>query len=138
MPLLAQKILLEYSRSKKRHWICWSDAEKRHQRILFRDIKDEVFAFIKENEPVKNIIQFIREDYAHELFSSFPEHTRKEAIEFTLDIIQKLSSIPLWNQGRRGRALLIHLLYPIPFQDLDRWIPVIKRYYEKHPKNLDS
>lgn len=99
----------------------------------FRWIKDEALAFVREGGEVDDAMRDLLScTYAH-LYEAFPDLKEQKAVKkLTRDIVQSLASIRLWHAGPHGRALLVHLLYPIPFERLPEWIPVIRRFYKHH------
>lgn len=99
----------------------------------FRWIKDEALAFVREGEGVDDAMRDLLScTYAH-LYEAFPDPEEQKAVKkLTRDIVQSLATIRLWHAGPQGRALLVHLLYPIPFERLPEWIPVIRRFYKMH------
>ncbi len=98
---------------------------------MFRAVKDEALCFAKEGDTAPAFIHALQTDYRHRILSHLPESQRVQAELQTKETIELLETIPLWDMGERGRALLVQLLYPIEFERIQKWAPLIKRYYEK-------
>lgn len=97
----------------------------------YRQIKDEVLAFIRENGDLETTMRDIGS--YHKLYGKFADpKDQKAAKKLTRDILQSLATIRLWDAGPHGRALLVNLLYPISFERLPEWIPIMRRFYKMH------
>lgn len=107
--------------------------ERMRRARYFRLIKDEVLAHIKEGESLEQTLSAIQGEAYHPLFHVFDTLIeQRHALDLTKEIIQLLATTPLWNAGEDGRALLVNILYPISFEELLKWIPVINRFYGKY------
>jgi hypothetical protein len=106
-------------------------SERVRRAKYFRQVKDEVLAFIRENGDLEVNLRDIGS--YHKLYGKFTNpKDQKAAKKLTRDILQSLATIRLWDAGPHGRALLVNLLYPISFERLPEWIPHMRRFYKMY------
>ncbi|MBP7134664.1 hypothetical protein KBA73_05610 [Patescibacteria group bacterium] len=103
---------------------------------IFRVVKDEVLCFTKEGDTAAAFIHALRTDYRKRILVRLPKEQQVQAEQYMAEAIELLETIPLWDMGPRGRELLVQLLYPIQFERVHDWVPLIKSYYEKRIKEI--
>jgi len=116
----------------------FKDTEKFESADYFRDLKDEVLAYIRDGSSGRQLKESLYGDLYTHLFANTPPEQRNTVSKVIDSIANFMDNYyAILGRNQEVRAILAYQLAGIPFEEFPKWLSAYAEYYRERSELLE-